>query len=160
MNKTRVFIPITKGQVLIIDHDDYELVKQYKWYATTNCSVYYARTKKHINGKIARILLHRLITNCPRDMQIDHIDGNGLNNCRDNLRVCTHSQNQHNKKKMKRNTSGYKGVFFNKRDSNWKSMIMVNKKSVFLGYFSNPEDAYKAYCEAAEKYHGEFKNLD
>lgn len=89
--------------------------------------------------------------------QVDHINRNGLDNRRENLRLVTPSENQHNKGKYKNNTSGYKGVF--KSGKRWGARIKINRKYIYLGYFDTPELAYETYCEATKKYHGEFRNL-
>ena len=91
---------------------------------------------------------------------IDHIDGNSLNNQKNNLRICTQSQNCSNQKIGKSNTSGYKGVSYNKGQGKYNSRIRFNKKLIHLGYFVNLKDAARAYNEAAVKYHGEFANLN
>lgn len=106
--------------------------------------------------------LHRMILSrkLERDLLptefVDHINGNGLDNRRENLRVATPSQNQHNSRKPKNNTSGYKGVY--KRGNKWCAAIAINYKTIFLGYHDTAELAHEAYCKAAIKYHGEFAN--
>ena len=87
---------------------------------------------------------------------VDHIDGNKLNNFIENLREATHSQNQHNKKASKTNTSGFKNVTWCKTKNQWKVHLMVNKKMNNIGYFEDIELADLAAIEAREKYHGNF----
>lgn len=87
---------------------------------------------------------------------VDHIDCNGLNNTRDNLRIASPMQNNANAKRQKNNTSGYKGVKASR--NKWEARITFKKKTIFLGLFNTPEEAHKAYCEAAEKYFGVFMN--
>jgi len=87
---------------------------------------------------------------------VDHINGDGTDNRISNLREATHSQNQHNRKKSKNNTSGYKGVSRNNRG--WLAQIMLNGKTRCLGTYSTPEDAATAYNTAAKTMHGEFAN--
>jgi hypothetical protein len=89
-------------------------------------------------------------------MEVDHHDGNGLNCQRINLRIATHAENQRNQRLTKQNTSGFKGVGWNKRDKAWQARIKVNGKLKHLGYFSDPVDAYAAYCKASAEMHGEF----
>jgi hypothetical protein len=91
--------------------------------------------------------------------EIDHINNDAHDEQSKNLREATTSQNQANKGKQKNNTSGYKGVFLDKRRHKWYAQIMVDKKSFFLGYFFTKEEAYSAYCYAAKKYFGEFAHF-
>lgn len=91
--------------------------------------------------------------------EIDHIDGDPSNNRIENLRAATHATNMKNMKTPSTNRSGFKGVRFHLPTRKWTAQIGVNKKSVYLGIFLTPEDAYAAYCRAAVKYHGEFARL-
>lgn len=94
----------------------------------------------------------------PRD-QIDHRDGNSLNNRIDNLREATGSQNQANRGKNKNNTSGYKGVYWDRSSGRWAANIWKDSQKIWLGCHDTPELAYAAYCEAALKYNEEFARL-
>ncbi|MCZ6897513.1 MAG: HNH endonuclease [Betaproteobacteria bacterium] len=89
---------------------------------------------------------------------IDHKDRNKSNNKIGNLRECTFSQNGFNSDTRSDNTSGIKGVCWNKKNNKWLSRIMINKKSINLGYFKNLDDAKNAVMEARNKYHGDFCN--
>ena len=104
---------------------------------------------------MSRILLNAAISD-----KIDHRDGNKLNNRRNNLRICAQAENAMNRKININNTSGYKGVYWNKPRRKWVALIGVNKKRIHLGMFSNKINAAKAYNDAAIKYHGEFSNLN
>lgn len=112
------------------------------------------------DGKQYTISIHRLITNCPDGMVIDHIDGNPANNCRNNLRICTTKQNTRNQSRRRDNTSGYKGVHWVPQNRKWRAMIKVEGIKIHLGLFPTPEEAHNAYCIAALKYHGEFARFD
>lgn len=106
-------------------------------------------------------LAHRLIYmwefgSCPTNMQIDHIDGNRSNNKIKNLRLATNNQNQHNVGKRKDNTSGYKGVSFNKQRNKFYSYIRIEGKLKYLGYFEDAKDAESAYINAAKQIHKNF----
>jgi hypothetical protein len=92
-------------------------------------------------------------------MVVDHINHNGLDNQKHNLRVCTQGQNRCNSRIYKNNRSGFKGVSFFAPTGKWLSRISVNKKTYHLGLFDTPEDAYVTYCENAKKYHGNFTNV-
>jgi hypothetical protein len=100
--------------------------------------------------------------NCPDGMHVDHINHNTLDNRKENLRICTNSENQMNKGKYKNNKSGYKGVCLKKSTGKWSASIKINKKQKYLGCFDDPKDAYRAYCNASRKNHGEYsyRNLD
>ena len=90
--------------------------------------------------------------------EIDHWDGDGFNNTWDNLRNATRSQNQHNRGKQRGNSSGYKGVTYIETANKWRARIMLNNKSIHLGYFDTPELAHLAYCKAADEHHKGFAN--
>lgn len=98
--------------------------------------------------------------NCPVGMCVDHIDGNPLNNCKNNLRICTQAENQMNRGKTKNNKSGCKGVYWAKQLKKWKSQITINNKQKHLGYYNCPIEAAKAYNSAALLYHKEFAKLN
>lgn len=152
-------IPLTKGKVAIVSDEDYEELSKYNWHAKVGNKTFYAmRSIKTGVNKQKNIFMHRVIMQTPKDMVTDHIDGNGLNNQRENLRLCTHSENLRNRKKNTNNTSGYKGVCWNKVYKKWQAQLCFNSKVMNLGCFLEKEDAYKAYCEASEKYHKDYKN--
>ena len=113
-----------------------------------------------VNGK--RYTAHRLIYMYHHGHTpecIDHIDGNGLNNCIENLRAATLTQNQYNSKTRSDNTSGFKGVYFRKPSNKWMAYIKINKKMRYLGLFVNKTDAAQAVIEARVKYHGEYARV-
>ncbi len=91
-----------------------------------------------------------------KGFDIDHINGDGLDNRKSNLRICKHGENQYNSKMPKNNTSGYKGVYWDKRRNKWISQININGKHVYIGQFINAIDAANAYDKAAMQYHKEF----
>lgn len=96
-------------------------------------------------------------------VQVDHVDGNGLNNCRSNLRLATQSENMWNRKKGKgQYTSQYKGVSINKsmKTRPWMARLKVNGKPIYLGYYASEEEAALAYNEGTIKYHGKFARLN
>ena len=155
-------IQLTKGKVTIVDDEDFEYLNQWKW--STNSAKperFYAWRNKRIDGKVNMIYLHRFILNITdRKIYVDHINNNSLDNRKVNLRQCSHSENERNKDKTKRNSSGFKGVCFDKSCNKFCSLITVNKKRIWLGYFIDPIDAAKVYNEAALKYHGDFAKLN
>lgn len=155
-------IQLTKGKVALVDDEDFEYLNQWKWQACQkrNNKYYVGRTDYKVKGKKNRIWMHRLIMKPFENFIIDHIDGNGLNNQKNNLRICTHSQNLMNRCKNINNTSGYKGVVYNKLDKKYRAKIYFNSKCISLGRYINPIDAARAYNQAAQKYHGEYAQLN
>ena len=154
-------IQLTQGKVAIVDDEDYDYLMQWKWYVCNKRYKFYAvRNIPISNNKQTIISMHRLIMKPDKGMVIDHLDGNPLNNQKNNLRICTHSDNMRNCKISIKNTSGYKGVSFLKKKNTYKSAIKFNKKTIYLGLFTNPVDAARAYNAAALKYHGEFAHLN
>lgn len=151
-------IPLTQGKFALVDDDDFEYLNQWKWNATQSGSTFYARRQEGIIPFKKTIPMHRQIMNTPAGMEVDHINGNGLDNRRENLRNCTHAENKRNNKRYSNNSSGYIGVDRNK--GKWRAYIQVNKKWIHLGYFSDPIDAAHAYDNAAEKYHGQYANTN
>jgi len=148
-------IPLTRGRAAIVDAADYETLSKFKWYLSKNRSKEYAAM---IQGP-KRLHMHRYIKNPPKGLIIDHIDGNGLNNTRKNLRICTHSQNNYNKPGRKNKSSKYKGVSKTKYNK-WAAFIGHNYKNIYLGEFTDEIDAAKAYDTAAKKYHKQFAYLN
>lgn len=144
-------IPLTQGKFALVDDEDFEFLMQWKWHFERGYSC---------NKSEKKIYMHNLINKTPTKMQTDHIDGNKLNNTKENLRTCSASQNSMNSKKIILKTSKYKGVYFFKRDKNWAAKIMLDRKSIFLGHFSLEIDAAKAYNDAAIKYFGKFARLN
>lgn len=165
-------IQLTQGKVTMVDDEDYDYLMQWKWHAANARGVthYAARTinkSKSNTGKHVYIPMHRQIMNAPKNIIIDHIDHNGLNNQKSNLRECTCSQNSRYKIKAKNKRSEYKGVSFNRFIKGNKEYQYIcahiridNRKLKFLGSFKTEEAAARAYDEAAKLYFGEFAYLN
>ena len=134
----------------LIDLDDIDKVKQYKWCIVKG----YAVRGSDSSG------IHRLIMNCPKGMVVDHINHNPLDNRKSNLRICTQRQNVINSSKRSNNTSGVTGVSWNKVKGKWMSVIVVDGKTVFLGYFKDIKYATYARKQAEMEYFGEYRNDD
>lgn len=147
-----VRIPLTHGKFALVDIADFPLIADVKWHAVRSFKKWYAAT--HSNG---RTLMHRLLMG----KGVDHVSRNGLDNRRENLRYASKSQNQANRAIPSSNTSGYKGVGFYKGQAKpWKARIRVNRQLLHLGYFANPDDASRAYDQAAVEHFGEFALLN
>jgi hypothetical protein len=105
--------------------------------------------------------MHREILNAPAGVFVDHKDGDGLDNRKENLRIVTSAQNQQNRRKISRKTtSKYKGVYFRRENKKYCALICCKGKRMHLGYFDNEIDAAKAYDQAAKKFFGEFARLN
>lgn len=150
------YVPLTRGYEAVIDVADVALVEGVNWYAFPKNDTVYAIRHTRKGGKFKIHRMHRIIAHAPVGMEVDHIDRNTLNNRRENLRVCTNSENQRNRTIQKNNTSGAKGVNQCKSSGKWVARIMIFGKSIYLGQFDELEDADTAYREASERYHGAF----
>ena len=146
-------IPLSQGKCAIVDDEDYAKLIEHKWYANKMGGIWYAM--RACNGK--KIYMHREIMGlyCYNKDMIDHINHNGLDNRKINLRVCTCSQNHRNRIPTKK-TSKYKGVHWNKQKKRWRVFIYVSNKHVLLGQFKDEIIAAKTYDRAAKKYYKEF----
>jgi len=153
-------IPLSQGEHAVVDNDVYEYLIQWSWCADFMGNSFYAARGEGRWPHRKLVLMHRVIADAPTGMDVDHINGNGLDNRRENLRVCTHAENQRNRRKNKDNTSGFKGVFWHKNRKRYQAQIKICGKKIHLGYFLDPAEAAHAYDEAAKKYFGEFARLN
>lgn len=166
-NDTIVLIPLTQGRFAIVDSIDADFVNQWKWCVANLHGYWYATRGINIgNRKVIGISMHRLILEraCNRTLLstelCDHVNGNTLDNRRENLRIATKQQNKINSKTRNDNTSGYKGISWDKKHQKWRARIMIAGKSIHIGYFETREQAYAEYCNYAKTYHGEYARLD
>jgi len=151
------YVTLACGAEAIIDAEDAELVGQYNW---SLCTGYAATSLYPVGEKRRSIKLHRLVMGEPEGFEVDHKYGIRLDNRKAHLRLATRSDNNHNAKVRRDNTSGRKGVSWHKKVKKWFAQIMYMGKQKHLGYFSDPDAAYEAYCQAALKYHGEFARTE
>jgi len=158
-------IQLSKGQVALVDDEDFDRVSQHSWYALfvktyANGGQYVARSGTRIDGKLRQFLLHRFILNAPDGTNVDHIDRNPLNCKRNNLRLATRNQNCWNTAKRSNNTTGFKGVSVFRKLNKYRAVISCNKQSISLGLFHTSEEAAKAYDKKAKELFGEFAYLN
>lgn len=159
------FVPLTQGYEAVIDADCVPLISKWNWHVmlTTrpdgSVAHAYAARGEHRGARRRIIHMHRVIADTPSDMDTDHIDGDGLNNRRSNLRVVTHAQNQCNRRLNIDNKSGVRGVAFNRATGKWRAQIGVNGAKRYLGLFSSIDKAAQAYASASAELHGEFGRI-
>lgn len=154
-------ISLPSGQSVLLDDEDFNYLNQFKWKAHKAKHTIYASRNIKVSGKWKTILMHRVILNLnDKNTFTDHIDLNGLNNQKHNLRIANRSQNNANRKSTKNSSSKFLGVFFNKKTGKWYASVRKDNKHNHLGYFFDEIEAAKAYNEAAKIFHGEFANLN
>lgn len=153
------YIPLTRGFEAIIDADDVPLVSQWNWCAIPTKTAVYAARGERKGGTYKNIFLHRFLMSPDDEQQIDHINCDTLDNRRCNLRYATLAENNRNQRIAKNNTSGYKGVTFEKRRGVWRASIAHDGHRYRLGSFPTAEAAAAAYNEASAKLHGNFGRI-
>jgi hypothetical protein len=141
-------IPLGDGGYACVDAADYEWLNQWSWHLDDGYAV---RCDK---GK--RIFMHRLIKRAPKGMVIDHRDGNEANNCRSNLRACSRSENSRNRRKRRRTSSVYKGVYYDRHRHKWVAQCFYRGEPLWLGYFDMEAEAARAYDRKAVELFREF----
>ncbi|RAK52107.1 AP2/ERF family transcription factor [Phenylobacterium deserti] len=152
-------IPLTKGKVAIVDDADFDWLSQWKWMCSNGGrAVRGPRGEERYPKRHRLIMMHRQLLQAPDGLEVDHIDGDPLNNQRSNLRLCTHQQNM-------KNRSGYrsdklKGAFFNRSIGRWQAVIVCDGRRHYLGTFGAELDAALAYDKAARELHGAFARLN
>jgi len=153
------------GYQAIVDDEDYTKAMKFKWYLLKCSNLNYAICAKYmgkINGKdiIGHMLLHRYILHPPHKNHVDHINHNGLDCRKKNMRICTSRENQYNGRSRIHSSSIFKGVDWNKNTNKWRSRIRYNGKQVYLGLFDSEREAAQIYNIYAKKFHGEYANLN
>ena len=139
-----------------IDKEDLRLIQAYKWFNAGRYPIAHVYKK----GKRISLYMHKLIINCPEGMEVDHINGDGFDNRKSNLRLATRQQNSYNQKRNTLNSSGYKGVGWYKARNKWRATIYHNNKCKYLGLFETKEEAAKRYNQQAKLLFGEFARLN
>lgn len=156
-------IPLTKGKVALVDDDDYEALNAHNWCAHQVQAGCYAVRSGSIKGGQERrmLLMHREIMGAPEGLEVDHINGDTLDNRRENLRLATKAQNAANRRKTKAPTSSqYLGVSWHPHTRKWTARIAVGTRKHYLGVYSDEREAALAYDRAARHYRGEFAVLN
>ena len=155
-------IPLTRGLTATIDAQDFEKISKFKWCAKKSGSRYYAVAYVRGGGRSnnKQVAMHRLILDYYGPLDVDHINGNQLDNRKCNLRIVTRSQNNLNQKKVRKGTSKYKGVYFDKRRKRYIAEAKLNGKRIFQKSFMTEIEAAKAYDEIAKKHFGEFASTN
>lgn len=157
-------VPLTQGQHALIDEEDAQMVMQYRWSVRRGRHTWYAVSYRG-RGRHARpVFMHRLLMGLEgrraRSVEVDHVDGNGLNNTRANLRLATRAQNARNHRRSAANTSGYMGVSWHAGSRTWCVQIRAQGRALRVGLYRDLDDAARAYNEAARRYYGPFARLN
>jgi len=155
MNLTRK-IPLSRGMVALVDDTDFEDLNKYKWSVNASGIWFYAVRVENNN----KIWMHRVILNPQKDEFVDHVNCNGLDNTRSNLRICSHSKNMANRRKIALATSNFKGVGYYPNMGKWRARIRSNGKMYSLGLYDTEKEAAMAYNNKALEVHGQFAQLN
>lgn len=151
-----------KGKfVALVDDEDYEYLNQFRWNVYYASKTYYTHMNICKEGRNTTIPMHRLIMNTPKGLEVDHIDHNGLNNQKYNLRNCTHADNQMNSVRDRKEIK-YRGVYIRKLKKHIRYTARLRHNGIYywLGQFHNPIDAAKSYDRKAKELFGEFASLN
>jgi hypothetical protein len=152
-------VTLTQGKVALVDRVDLETIAPHRWYARNQHRAWYAQTNVPLpSGKRTTMQMHLLLL---RDAEsVDHINGDGLDNRRANLRAASRTDNNHNARKRLDNTSGFKGVSWCKRDRSWLAQIGINGRRTCIGRYATPELGARAYDAAARAHFGAYAALN
>jgi len=150
-------IELSRNQVTIVDDEDFDILNQYKWFCSNSG---YAMRAPWPTQKPKHLIMHRIILNCPKGLQVDHINGNKLDNRKSNLRIVEEKYNHLNIAKRCTNKSGHKGVDWRPEKQKWRARINLHKKAYSLGHYDNIVDAIEAYNKAAKILYGKYERIE
>ena len=152
-------VQLSRGLVALVDDQDYDMIISHRWQPTPADQ---KQVRFYASRRTSRstFYMHRVILNPPPGMEVDHINGDGLDNRRCNLRLCSRGQNNANIKNIRRASSGFRGVYISSTSRLYRAMISVGKKNIELGRYKSAEEAAKAYDAAASAAFGEFATLN
>ena len=155
-------IPLTKGKVALVDDGDFEYLSQWKWAANKNRNTFYAYRYgfDKIKNKKTGIIMHREILGFPENLEVDHINNNGLDNRKENLRTCSRLQNSQNTIKRDNCKSIFKGVEYHKKTNKFRATVCSRGNKHRSKWFKTELEAASAYDELAKKFFGEFAHLN
>lgn len=151
-------IALTQGRVSLVDDEDFEAQSVFPWCVSVIGKHPYAKRRCNVRKTI--VYLHREIMCPPTGFVVDHINGDTLDNRRENLRIASKQGNAANRGLDAHNKSGFKGVFWHKQTSKWAASATVNGRRIYFGFFDDPVSAAKAHNEGAVKHFGEFAWLN
>ena len=154
-----MLVPLSQGLCALINKEDYNIVKDYNWCAVKSGNAFYAQANIYKNGKRTVVKMHTLLK--PNDYEIDHINGCGLDNTNDNIRIVSHTQNMKNHRGKNNSTSSYRGVSWHSRANKWQAQAVdKNKKKVYLGLWKNEILAGLRLDMYNKQEHGDFSYLN
>lgn len=149
-------ILLTQGKQALVDDDEFDELALVKWCYRGG----YAVRTEGTRANQRTVVMHRLVMDAPANAVVDHINGDKLDNRRCNLRLATTAENIRNSARSVRNTSGFKGVSFDRSRGKWFASICANRKLKNLGRYATAEEAARVYDRAARELHGEFAKVN
>ncbi len=151
-------MPLTRGFVGLADPSDITAVSDHVWHANFPKHARSAYVCTNVSKR--PMSLHRMLISAAPGEIVDHINGNGCDNRRANLRLCTHAENMRNRKKSRGGNSKHKGIYYEPNKQLWRAEIKFQGKKIRLGRYKSADDAALAYRAAAQRYHGNFARLE
>ena len=145
-------IKLTRGQYAMVDDKDFEWLNQWKWHATKTKYQFYARRTTTLAGKHIAQSMHRLILDAKKGEEVDHMNRNSLDNRRENIKICTRSENNRNRQVF--GGSKHRGVCWNKGSKKWASYLITEDEKFYLGLFKEEKDASDAFNKKYKEIHG------